>query len=133
MPSLIPGIPIDLDRPRTVRLDNRAIFTCELELSKLWGKKLSFYTVLSDRETLGVNDLSVMLWQGLRHEDAALTLAEVQEFLPLWKLPSIVTVLFQAWNAATEDPDAPAPAHSDTGGDDPLAPSPGGTSGGVRG
>ena len=100
MPSVVPLIPITLDRPRHVRLGNPAIFQAELELSKLWGKRCSLFNVLAN--DLGLNDLSIILWQGLLHEDPRLTLAYVQEHvMDMAKLTDIIEAVLQAWNAAT--------------------------------
>jgi hypothetical protein len=100
MPSVVPLIPITLDRPRHLRLSNAAIFQAEIELSKLWGKRCSLFNVLAS--DLGLNDLSVILWQALLHEDARLTLAIVQnELMDMAKLSEIIDAVLQAWNGAT--------------------------------
>jgi hypothetical protein len=119
MPSIVPLIPITLDRPRHLRLGNPAIFQAEIELSKLWGKRCSIFTTLGP--DVGVNDLSVILWQALLHEDPRLTLAYVQEHvMDLAKLPEIIDAVLQAWNAAT----APAVPEASVNGEasrmDPL-------------
>jgi hypothetical protein len=119
MPSVVPLIPITLDRPRHLRLDNRAIFQAERELSRLWEKRCSLFNVLAT--DLGLNDLSVILWQALLHEDARLTLAIVQnELMDMAKLPEIIDAVLQAWNAAT----APAVPDASVNGEaslmDPL-------------
>jgi|SRR5262252_5858349 len=115
MPRVTPEVPIILDRPRHLRLDNRAIFSAEKELSALWGKKVSLFTVLGSGE-LGLNDLSVLLWQGLRHEDPGLTLERVQDLMDMSDLPGLIEKVLASWNAATtpaeprqETPDAPFP------------------------
>ena len=78
MPSLVPSVPLVLDRERHLRLDNAALFRAERELSKLWSRKVSVLQTLIDPETLGLNDLSILLWCGLLHEDADLSLSQVQ-------------------------------------------------------
>jgi hypothetical protein len=127
MPSLITPIPIDLDRRRHVLLTNKAIFGAERELSKLWGKHCSLYEVLS--ETLGLNDMAIILWQGLLHESPTLNLEQVQDMIDFREIPALLTVILQAWNAAT----LPAEVAQDgVSPDSPFAsprPSPGSLSG----
>ena len=118
MPSLVTPIPIVLDKPRTLLLDNRAIFQCERELSRLWGEKVSLFQVLSDVTTLGLNDLSVMLWQACLAEDPSLTLSQVQHMMDLRRLPEMLTAVLDAWNAATLPA---APVQEVNGAADPLA------------
>jgi hypothetical protein len=119
MPSLVPLIPITLDRPRQLRLDNRAIFQAERELSRLWEKRCSLFNVLAN--DLGLNDLSVILWQALLHEDPRLTLADVQnELMDMAKLPEIIDAVLQAWNAATTPAITGASANGEVGETDPL-------------
>ena len=119
MPSIVPLIPITLDRRRVLRLNNAAIFQAEIELSKLWGKRCSLFNVLAN--DLGLNDLSVILWQALLYEDPRLTLDDVQnELMDMAKLPDIIEAVLAAWNAAT----APAVPDSSVNGEatetDPL-------------
>jgi hypothetical protein len=123
--SVVPSFPIDLDKRRHVRLRNRAIFRAEIELSKLWGRKVSLFQTLGNSETLGFNDLSVILWQGLLHEDPRLTLEQTQDIMDLGQLPTIIDVILQAWNAAT----APAVPESMSNGEAPADPFPAGLPG----
>jgi hypothetical protein len=121
MPSIVPEITLTLDRRRTLRLDNRAILTAERELSRLWGTKVSLFQTLASAETLGFNDLTVLLWQALLHEDKTLTLAQVQDLVDFRQLTPLITAVLEAWNVATapaepRSQDAEAPET-----DDPLA------------
>jgi hypothetical protein len=126
-------VPLQLDRLRHLRLTNRAILRAERELSTLWGKRCSLFEILS--ESLGVNDLSVILWQGLLHEDPRLTLEYVQEHLmDMRRLSAIMIAVLDAWNAAT----APAaPPDVPQNGEAPVGPfattSPGSPSGALPG
>jgi hypothetical protein len=118
MLSTVPLIPIMLDKPRHLRLDNRALFRCERELSTLWNCKTSLLTVFIDLANLSLNDLAIMLWVGLLHEDPTLTLEQTQDLMELSKLPDILGAILKAWNAAT------LPAEIQTvgkGEDGPLA------------
>ena len=124
-PRLTPPIPVDLDCERHLRLDARAIFQAERELCKLWGRQMNILTVISGGN-LTLNDVSILLWQGLLHEDPSLTLAETQELMVFDKLPAIVTAVFEAWNAATQPVTHTAQTNGDTS---PFAPSPGDPSG----
>jgi len=119
MPSIVPLIPLILDRPRHLRLSNAAIFQAERELSQLWGKRCSLFQVLAN--DLGLNDLSVILWQALLHEDPRLTLATVQnELIDMAKLPDIITAVLDAWNAATAPAVPVAAGNGEVVDTDPL-------------
>src|SRR5437762_13463497 len=100
MASVVPLIPIDLDRPRHLRLDNRALFHAEVEMSRIWNRKQNILSILLDSTSLTMTDVSIILWQGLLHEDPSLTLGEVQDMLDLGKAPQIAEAIYQAWNAA---------------------------------
>lgn len=126
MPSLVPLIPITLDKPRALRLDNQALLLAERELSKLWERKLNILQVLLDAETLGLNDLCVLLWAGLRHEDPDLSLAQVQEAVSIQDYIPLLQALFSAWNSATAPADG-APEGTPV----PLAPASPGSATGV--
>jgi hypothetical protein len=126
MPSIVPLIPIDLDRRRHLRLDNRALFQSEMELSRLWNRRINVLSVIMDGANLTLNDLAVLLWQGLIYEDPTLTLAQVQDLMDFGKIPAIVDAIIQAWNAATEPAEPVATGGSQTDG--PL-PSTGDSSG----
>src|SRR6476660_118145 len=102
MPSVIPLIPITLDKPRHLRMTNRAIFQSEIELTKLWNRKVNILSVLVNADqTLTLNDIAIFLWQALLYEDPTLTLPEVQDMIDVTKLDVIVTAILQAWNVAT--------------------------------
>lgn len=128
-PRLTPLVPLTLDRPRTLRLDMRAIFQAERALCVLWGRQTNILNLFSDLGTLTLNDLAVLLHQALRHEDPTLTLEQTQDLMRFDQLPAIMTALFDAWNAATQ----PAtPPEEGTVQDGPLA-SPGVSSGATGG
>ncbi len=102
MPSVVPLIPIMLDKPRHLRMTNRAIFQSEIELMKLWNRKVNVLSVLVNADqTLTLNDLAIFLWQALLDEDPSLTLPEVQDLIDVTKLDVIVTAILRAWNVAT--------------------------------
>lgn len=121
MDSLVPGIPVQLDRLRALRLDNRALLRAERELSTVWQRKLSILAVMLDPQALGLTDLTVLLWCGCLHEAPSLRLETVQEAVTLAQLPALLEALYAAWNAATATAE---PVPEGTNG--PLAqPSPG--------
>lgn len=126
MPKLTPPIPLQLDRLRQLRLDKRAIFQAEREMCRVWGKQVNILMIFSEGQMLTLNDLAVLLWQGLLDDDPGLSLADVQDLMDFDRLPSIMTAVLDAWNAATRsaDPDAGGAAP-----DGPLSASPGSTSG----
>jgi hypothetical protein len=147
MPSIIPNVPILLDRARTLRFDRRAVFTAERELAKLWQTPKTFYGAMisviqavseSRIEGLNLNDIAVVLWQGLLYDDPMLTLEQVQDMLPTFDMAAMVPIcaaLLDAWNIAaqpaTTTPPEETVAAEEPG--DPLAPSRGSASGALSG
>jgi hypothetical protein len=123
MPSSVPLkplIPITLDKPRHLRMTNRAIFQSELELTKLWGRKINVFSILVNADqTLTLNDIAVFLWQALLHEDPSLTLPEVQDMVDVTRMDVIFRAILQAWNAATA-PAEPVTPGEGTAPHDPL-------------
>lgn len=101
MPSLVPFVPITLDRLRHIRLDNQALLLAEREISKLWDKRVNILQVFLDTPTLGLNDVCIVLWAGLRHEDPQLTLLQVQDLVGLAEYVPVLQALYEAWNSAT--------------------------------
>src|SRR5262249_18373175 len=100
-PRLTPPIVLELDRPRTLRLTLGAIFQAEREMCRLWGRQQNILTIFSDVASMTLNDLSILLWAALKHEDPLLTLEATQDLMTFDKLPAIMTAIFEAWNAAT--------------------------------
>jgi len=120
MPSVVPLIPITLDKLRHLRMTNRAIFQSELELNKLWNRKVNILSVIVNADqTMTLNDLAIFLWQALLDEDPSLTLPEVQDMMDMTKLDVIVTAILQAWNPATA-PAEPARPGEVASQNDPL-------------
>ena len=130
MPSLVPSVPITLDRERNLRLDNAALFRAERELSKVWNRKVSVLQTLIDPETLGLNDLSILLWCGLLHEDSDLSLSQVQDAMTVQNFATYLDALYTAWNAATA-PAEGAPMQESSASPFPSA-SPGNATGALR-
>lgn len=139
MPSVVPLIEIILDRTRHLRLDRRAIFTSELELTRFWGVQTTFYSVMLDLMNtisagqlggLSVNTLAILVWQGLLHESPELTLEATQDLLPTQDIVAMFALagrLLEAWNVATAPvPGAPQEANGTV---DPLPPLTGSPSG----
>jgi len=117
MPSIIPSIPIDLDRRRHLRLTNWAKCQAERAICDYWGKELSLYDALM-RSPMRANDLAIMFWQALTHEDPGLTLHEATDLMDYARPEAILEAVVQAWNISTPQ-DAAAPAG--TNGADPFA------------
>lgn len=67
-------IPIQLDKLRSIKLDLRALAFAEREIARFWDRKerLSIVQIFQGGD-VGVADLCILLWAGLRHEDPALT------------------------------------------------------------
>lgn len=101
------AVTVNLDRPRKMVLNVRAVSAVEDHF------KASIFSLVSDR--MGLSVLSVMLWQGLKTEDPALTLDKTQDLLQdaLSKEGGLAEVS-EAMRQALEDsgltPKAKAPA-----------------------
>ena len=135
--SIVPLIPLALDKPRHLRLDIAALCNAERDLSDFWGKKTSVYACLLE-VPISVNDLSILVLHGLRHEDPTLSLPEVRGMLNHSTIPVIYQAVTDAWTKATQAAEAapgeaaPAdpPSTSSTGAS--SGPTPAATYGWVR-
>jgi hypothetical protein len=130
MPSVVEPVPLRLDRERFLRLDNAGMLFAERELSRLWEKKISLFSVLASPDGLGLNDLSVLLFAALVQDDPSLTLLRVQDLMDMTRLGEMITAVLEAWNRATmpaqpqaEAPDSPL-ASTSTGPDSGVTPVP---------
>ena len=65
---------VDLDRPREVKFDIKAVQQLEQQLGKPLG------LVLTDIQNFGVSAIITALWLGLQHEDKALTRGLTEKF-----------------------------------------------------
>lgn len=67
-------IPIQLDKLRHIKLDLRALALAEREIARFWERKerLSIVQIFQGGD-VGIADLCILLWAGLRHEDPSLT------------------------------------------------------------
>lgn len=119
MDSIVAPIPIDLDKRRHLRFDNRALLRAEHALCELWNRKINLLQLLFAGDTITLNDIAILLWQALRHEDPTLTLEETQDLMALDKIGAITEAVFAAWNRHTAA--APGSARAQEGTDGPLA------------
>lgn len=76
---------IDLDRPRTFKLDFNAL--CEAE--GVIGRSVL-------RQDLGLSEIRALLWAGLKHEDKTLTVQKVGTLLTADKLTKVMTLVGDA-------------------------------------
>jgi hypothetical protein len=117
-PSIVPLIPVQLDRLRHLLFRKRDVRHAEVVFEQELGKPRTFFTALTqlmevlrsgDPTALSTNNITVLYWLGLRHEDPTLTLDDVEDLLPLnapGELIALVVKLFQAWQA--QSPSTPA-------------------------
>src|SRR5678815_1148881 len=94
--SIVPLVPLMLDKQRHLRLDIAALCNAERDLSEFWDKKTSVYAVLLD-VPIGINDLSILVLHGLRHEDPTLSLPEVRGMLNHTTIPVVFQAVTDAW------------------------------------
>jgi hypothetical protein len=128
MDSVVPLIPITLDKERHLRFDARAMAGAEYALSEFWGKSMSIYAALTEIP-LRINDIAIMLYYALRHEDPRLTPDAVWALMDQAPIADIMGALTDAWtwasraaNPVTGDPEADPPLSASTGrGSGPMA------------
>ena len=125
--SVVPLVPIRLDRERFLRLDIAALCNAERDLSDFWGKKTSVYACLLE-VPISVNDLSIIVLHGLRHEDPTLSLPEVKGMLNHSTIPVVFQAVTDAWTKATQ---AAEPGAAEADPADPLSTSSTGASSGL--
>jgi hypothetical protein len=141
MPDLIPMTPIDLDRPRQLYFDHRAVRQSEIELTRRWGQPRTFYSAMLGLVSavatgmvgdLSLTDLTVLLWQGLMRDDPALTFETVEAALPYYTpvaLGPYVVTLLEAWTAVSPPAQPQMPTEGEAAAPDPLDGSTGNASG----
>ena len=100
-------VPIRLDRTRTLKFT----FNAFAEFETLTGQ--SIQGVFSDSESIGFNMMRNLLWAGLMHEDATLTVKKAGELMELAdgenltkKIESITGCVVKAVQYAFTDPDS---------------------------
>lgn len=127
MSSIIPLIPIDLDKRRHLRFDFDSVSATEQALTRFWGREYTFFEAINrindaalsaDDGKISLVNLSILVWQGCRHEDAALTLAQVQAAMPhvgnLMGLVPLIDAILQAWQAGNPSRSVPTDAEVET-------------------
>ena len=128
--SIVPLIPVDLDKRRHLLFRKRDVRYAEVVFEQELGKPRTFFTALlqlmdviqaGEVGALSTNNLCILYWLGLRHEDPGLTLDDVETLLPLMapgELIGLVVKLFEAWQAQT--PPADGRDHGGIGRDQPF-------------
>jgi hypothetical protein len=118
--SIVPLIPVELDKTRHLLFRKRDVRHAEVVFEQELGKPRTFFTALmqlmevlrsGDPTALSTNNITVLYWLGLRHEDPTLTLDDVEDLLPLntpGELIALVVKLFEAWQAQSPPPAAEA-------------------------
>jgi hypothetical protein len=130
-PSIVPLIPVELDRPRHLLFRKRDVRQAEVVFEQELGKPRTFFTALmqlmevlrsGDPTALSTNNITVLYWLGLRHEDPTLTLEDVEDMLPIntpGALIPLVVKLFEAWQA--QSPPTPVAEAEVAPAEPPLA------------
>ena len=125
--SIVPLVPLLLDKPRHLRLDIAALCNAERDLCEFWGKDLSVYAALL-KSPPSLNDMSILVLHGLRHEDPTLSLPEVRGMLNHSTIGEIFQAVTDAWTKATL-PAEPRAEGDAAPADPPPTPSTGDSSG----
>jgi hypothetical protein len=101
-------IPIQLDKPRHILLDMRAIYKVELALAALYGEKRVSLPKLFKQGDLSMTELLHLLWGGLLHEEPTLTLDRVAELLATVPTRQLDVLLGEALREQTGMEEQPA-------------------------
>ncbi len=88
-----PVIPIQLDRPRTLKIT----FNTLVEIEQETGKSIMDRATWQD---LGVRDLRVILWAALKHEDPSLTIQDVGAMLGPHNMEDIANAIGKAFEVS---------------------------------
>lgn len=105
--KMIPIVDVELDRPRKLKYDFKAMRLIEKETgkntlnSKIW-------------QEMNATDLSIFLWAGLKHEDPDLTVEQVEEILHPGNMAETIYKVGEAWGLSM-------PEAKDAGDQSPLA------------
>ena len=116
MSSVVPGIPLMLDKERHLRLHIGSLLLAEREMERLWGREVNLLALIGSPGGLGLNNISILLWVALLDEDPSLTLLRVQDMVNPSQIGVVVTAIFDAWNAAW-----PIPLPQEETGERPLS------------
>jgi len=119
MPQLTPLIPIELDRPRHLRLEITDVFLAERDMCEFWRRQVNILELFTGNNRLTLNDLAILVRRGLLHEDPGLTLEQVQRLMTFDRYEQLLPAFFQAWNAATQSAVPPEEGKDEAGA--PLA------------
>lgn len=107
--SLAELTPVQLDRARNLLFDRRAVRQIEQDLTRLWGQPYTFYQAMrglsemlleSDLAKLSYVNIATLVWRGCQHEDAALTLEQVEDALPyadMLQMMLLAGTILEAW------------------------------------
>lgn len=112
-------IPIQLDKLRHLKMDLRALTFAERELARFWGvPRVSVMQHFQNIGQVGMADLAIMFWAGLRHEDPALTMDAAFDLMGL-DFTAATAVLKQAMEEHLGARTAPASSESGVSADPP--------------
>ena len=108
-PTAVTGaVPIELDRPRTLKADLNAL--CAIE-------ERTGLNLLADGVSLqSARHARAFLWALLRHEDPDLTEEQVGGFISAANLPGIMQTIGEAFAAAMPEAEPEAPEGAETAG-----------------
>src|SRR5262245_45188353 len=104
--SIVPLVPLTLDKERFLRLDIAAMCNAEMELTQFWGKKTSIYSALLENP-ISLNDLAIIVLHGLRQADPTLSLPEVKGMLNHVPIAEVIGAVTDAWTKANQTAEPP--------------------------
>lgn len=113
-PAIGPVVEIELDRPRTLRLDFAGIAAAERATGKSFLRPGAIVVA-------GANEMTAILWGCLLHEDPQLRLEDVRSWISYGNVNYVVERVMEAVVACFPEPDEDLVADGDDGASDPTA------------
>lgn len=115
MPSIGPVVEIELDKPRTLRLDFAGIAAAERATGRSFLRPGAVATA-------NANEMTALLWGCLLHEDPQLKLETVRSWISYGNVNYVVERVMEAVVACFPEPEDDAIADGDDGAGDPTEP-----------
>jgi hypothetical protein len=128
MADLVPPLTLQLDKPRPFKMTFEVAAQAERELARIYGKPVNILQVMLDSERFGITEVAVLLHCGLAYYDETVTLPDTYNLLTMDNYSTVVTAIFEAWNAAGQSARPPA-AEGESSPDPLVSASPGSVSG----
>ncbi|HXH11151.1 MAG TPA: hypothetical protein VNP04_15490 [Alphaproteobacteria bacterium] len=113
MPSLIPRVPIDLDRRRHLVLDYAAFWMIEQRLRR------PYHEIFAADHRFSAEEIVTIVWAGLLDEDPDLTPQQVAKWIAPSNLNAVIAAMTEALKISLPEPE---PTVGSNGGEPVASP-----------